>query len=82
MSVRRVTLLVVVVVLLAPASAFAAVPHAVTVVPMAGIIGSIFGGIGHAILGAFSWTIGLASKFILTTVGALVKIADPPLVAA
>ena len=28
-------------------------------------------------LGAFSWTIGLASKFILTTIGALVRMLIP-----
>ena len=43
----------------------------------AGILGSIFGSIGHAVLGAFSWTIGLASKFILTTIGALVRMLIP-----
>jgi hypothetical protein len=43
----------------------------------AGILGSIFGTIGHAVLGAFSWTIGLASKFILTTIGALVRMLIP-----
>jgi hypothetical protein len=43
----------------------------------AGILGDIFGTIGHAVLGAFSWTIGLASKFILTTVGALVRMLIP-----
>src|ERR1700751_926461 len=42
-----------------------------------GILGSIFGSIGHAVLGAFSWTIGLASKFILTTIGALVWMLIP-----
>ena len=39
--------------------------------------GSIFRTIGHAVLGAFSWTIGLASKFILTTIGALVRMLIP-----
>jgi hypothetical protein len=43
----------------------------------AGILGDIFGTIGHAVLGAFSWTLGLASKFILTTVGALVRMLIP-----
>ena len=43
----------------------------------AGILGSIFGSIGHAVLGAFSWTIGLASNFILTTIGALVRMLIP-----
>ena len=58
----------------APAAA-ASGPH----VPLAGasIIGDIFGSIGHAVLGAFSWTIGLASRFILTTIGALVRMLIP-----
>ena len=43
----------------------------------AGILGSIFGSLGHAVLGAFSWTVGLASKFILTTIGALVRMLIP-----
>ena len=51
--------------LLGAAPAAAAGPHIPLVT--AGILGSIFGTLGHAVLGAFSWTIGLASKFILTT---------------
>jgi hypothetical protein len=43
----------------------------------ASIFGDIFGSIGHAVLGAFSWTVGLASKFILTTIGALVRMLIP-----
>ncbi|MFZ1993618.1 MAG: hypothetical protein WAU75_05865, partial [Solirubrobacteraceae bacterium] len=48
-------------------------------VPLAtgGIIGDIFSSIGNAVLGAFSWTIGLASRFILTTIGALVRMLIP-----
>ena len=44
-----------------------------TVVPA----GSIFGSIGGALLGAFSWTVGLASKFILVTLSALIKMLIP-----
>jgi hypothetical protein len=58
----------------APAAASAG-PHIPAVT--AGILGSIFGSLGHAVLGAFSWTIGLASKFILTTIGALVRMLIP-----
>jgi hypothetical protein len=57
----------------APAAAAGSHIHLVS----AGILGSIFGTLGHAVLGAFSWTIGLASKFILTTVGALVRMLIP-----
>jgi hypothetical protein len=42
-----------------------------------GAVGSIFSTIGGAVLGAFTWTIGLATKFILTTVAALVKMLIP-----
>jgi hypothetical protein len=44
---------------------------------LGGLAGGIFSGIGHAVLGAFSWTIGLASKFILTTIAALVHLLIP-----
>ncbi len=73
---RAVTLLLAVGFLLAaPAVASAATVH----VPLvsAGILGSIFGTIGHAVLGAFSWTVGLASKFLLTTLAGLVKLLIP-----
>jgi hypothetical protein len=58
-----------------PASALAAGPHPMLV--HASILGSIFGGIGHAVLGAFTWTIKLASTFILDTLGALVRLLIP-----
>src|SRR5579859_7868144 len=41
------------------------------------ILGDIFGAIGHAVVGAISWTFGLASKFFLVTLGALVKLLIP-----
>ncbi len=41
------------------------------------LAGSVFGGIGHAVLGAFTWTFELASKFLLTTIGAIVKLLIP-----
>ena len=40
-------------------------------------ITSVFSTIGGAVLGAFSWTISLASKFILVTLGALVRMLIP-----
>jgi hypothetical protein len=40
-------------------------------------VGSVFGTVGHAVLGAFSWTFKLATSFILTTVGAVVKLLIP-----
>ena len=78
MSSRRAALLAVCVLLAAPAPAFAAGPHApVVAAGILGSLGGVFGGIGHALLGAFSWTIGLAAKFILTTIAALVKLLIP-----
>ena len=58
-----------------PAPAFAADAHVPLVT--AGILSSIFGTIGHALLGAFSWTVGLASKFLLTTLAGLVRLLIP-----
>ena len=78
MTSRRLTCLAIAAVaLLAPTPAYAAGPHVAAGLPVAGILGSVFGGIGHALLGAFSWTIGLASKFVLTTIAALVKMLIP-----
>jgi hypothetical protein len=72
---RKAFVLALAVLLAAPSPAWAAGAHLPLV--SAGILGSIFGTIGHAVLGAFSWTIGLASKFVLTTIGALVKLLIP-----
>lgn len=66
---------VVVVALVLPESAFAAGPQ--PLMAHASILGGIFGGIGHVLLGAFSWTVNLAEKFVLTTIGALVKLLIP-----
>ena len=62
---------------LAGAAPAAAASGAHVPLASASIIGDIFGSIGHAVLGAFSWTIGLASRFILTTIGALVRMLIP-----
>jgi hypothetical protein len=59
--------------LLADSAGAAPVGAHLTVVPA----GSIFGSIGGALLGAFSWTVGLASKFILVTLSALIKMLIP-----
>src|ERR1700744_3240143 len=75
--IRRATLATTVgaLVLALPAPALAAGAHPVIV--QASLLGSIFGGLGHAVLGAFSWTVDLAQKFVLTTIGALVKLLIP-----
>jgi len=82
MALRRVTLLALAALLLAPASASAAAAHLALVSAdilgtLGGLAGSVFSSIGHAVLGAFSWTIGLASQFILTTIAALVRMLIP-----
>jgi hypothetical protein len=79
---RRAVLAALGIVLLTAAPAFAAGIHA-PIVPGADVlgighaVGGVFGGIGHAVLGAFSWTFALATKFILVTLGAIVKLLIP-----
>ena len=48
-------------------------PGALVVPPMAGLIGQLVG----AIVGGVAWTVSLAAKFILDTVGALVSLLIP-----
>jgi hypothetical protein len=63
--------------------AVGAVPAAAAVTgmhPVASIVvvdGSIFGKIAGAILGAFSWTTGVAAKFILVTLAAFIRMLIP-----
>jgi hypothetical protein len=84
----RVALIALGVLLVSSAPAYAAdghVPLVTASIPiigpvlstLGGAVGSIFSTIGGAILGAFTWTIGLATKFILTTIAALVKMLIP-----
>jgi hypothetical protein len=80
----RVALVALGVMLLSSAPAYAAgghVPLVTASIPIIGpvlsTVGSIFSTISGAILGAFTWTIGLATKFILTTIAALVKMLIP-----
>jgi hypothetical protein len=91
LTARRAThvaLVALVGLLLSPASAFAAgghIPLVTASIPiigpvvstLGGLVGDVFSTIGHAVLGAFTWTIGLATKFILTTIAALVKMLIP-----
>jgi hypothetical protein len=84
MYLRRVLPLVVALLLVFPAAAAAAGAHTPLVIAgipglstLAGLAGSVFHAIGSAVLGAFSWTIGLASKFLLTTVAAIVRMLIP-----
>ena len=71
------------VLLLVAAPAYAASGHGGPPVVFADVlgighaVGGVFGGIGHALLGAFSWTFQLAANFILTTIGAIVRLLIP-----
>ena len=68
-------------VLCAPAPALAAGGHvpvvSADVLGIGGLVSGVFSSIGHAVVGAFSWTVGLAGQFILVTVGALVRLLIP-----
>ncbi len=76
MVTRRSALLALGLLALSAVPAYAAGRHGaggLAVLP----IGGIFSAIGHALLGAFSWTVKLASSFFLVTIGALVKLLIP-----
>jgi hypothetical protein len=81
--VRRSGLLAAGVLVLVVAPAYAAGGHGGPPLVLADFLGighlagSVFGTIGHALLGAFSWTFQLAANFILTTIGAVVKLLIP-----
>jgi len=82
--VRRSSLLAAGLLLLAAAPAYAAIQHGggstlvfADFLGIGHLVGSVFGTIGHAVLGAFSWTFQLAANFILTTIGAIVKLLIP-----
>jgi hypothetical protein len=82
--IRRSSLLAAGLLLLIAAPAYAARGHGGPPLALGDIlgighaVGSVFGTIGHAVLGAFSWTFTLATNFILTTIGAIVKLLIPP----
>jgi hypothetical protein len=57
-----------------PAAAAVSGPHAAGVMVASG---SIFSKIAGAVLGAFSWTTGVAAKFILVTLAAFIRMLIP-----
>jgi len=82
--IRRSSLLAAGVLLLVAAPAYAAGHHGggstlvfADFLGIGHLVGSVFGTIGHAVLDAFSWTFQLAANFILTTIGAIVKLLIP-----
>jgi hypothetical protein len=74
---RRSTAAAVILLLTGAAPACAATVHAAGPLVSASILGGIFHSIGHALLGAFSWTFGLAAKFVLVTLGAIARLLIP-----
>jgi hypothetical protein len=67
--------------LVVPAAALASGPHLVLAPaflgPIGQALGSVFHAIGGVVLGAFNWTVGVAAKFILNTLGGLIRLLIP-----
>ena len=83
-SLRRVPLaglLAASVLLAAPSAALADGSHFVLVPaflgPVGGLIGSVFHAIAGVVLGGLHWTIDVAGKFILATIGGLIRLLIP-----
>ena len=70
-----------VIVLAVPATALASQPHVLVAPAILGPLGDAIGGVFHAIgglvLGGLSWTVGVAGKFILNTLGGLIRLLIP-----
>ena len=68
-------------VLTAPTVAFVAGPHLLIAPAVLGPIGGALGGVFHLfgglVLGGLSWTVGVAGKFILNTLGGLIRLLIP-----
>src|SRR5581483_479177 len=68
-------------VLTAPTAASVAGPHLLTAPAVLGPIGGALGGVFHLfgglVLGGLSWTVGVAGKFILNTLGGLIRLLIP-----
>jgi len=45
--------------------------------PVGGLIGSVFHAIAGVVLGGLKWTVGVAGKFILATLGGLIRLLIP-----
>ncbi|MGN6868463.1 MAG: hypothetical protein ACTHMY_08675 [Solirubrobacteraceae bacterium] len=68
-------------VLTTPTAAFFAGPHLLVAPGVLGPIGGALGGVFHLfgglVLGGLSWTVGVAGKFILNTLGGLIRLLIP-----
>jgi hypothetical protein len=83
-ALRRVSLacLIATTLLLAvPGAALADGPHVMLAPALLGFVGTAIGDVFHAIagvvLGGLSWTVGVAGKFILATLGGLIRLLIP-----
>jgi hypothetical protein len=67
--------------LTAPTAALVAGPHLLVAPAVLGPVGSALGGVFHlfggVVLGGLSWTVGVAGKFILNTLGGLIRLLIP-----
>jgi hypothetical protein len=69
--------LAVVLSLAAPAAALASSTHMVLVPAFLGFLGGVFHAIAGVVLGSLNWTVGVAGKFILATLGGLIRLLIP-----
>ena len=67
--------------LTAPTAALVAGPHLLVAPAVLGPVGSALGGVFHLfgglVLGGLNWTVGVAGKFILNTLGGLIRLLIP-----
>jgi hypothetical protein len=60
-----------------PSAALASSPHLVLVPAFLGFLGGVFHAIAGVVLGSLNWTVGVAGKFILATLGGLIRLLIP-----
>jgi hypothetical protein len=79
--IGRSSVLIAAVMLASPSAALAAGSHVLVgpevLGPIASVIGGVFHAIGGLVLGGLSWTVGVAGKFILNTLGGLIRLLIP-----
>ncbi|MGI8557856.1 MAG: hypothetical protein ACR2ND_06055, partial [Solirubrobacteraceae bacterium] len=79
--VQRSAAVALAILLAVPAMALASGPHVVLAPAFLGFVGSAIGSVFHAIagvvLGGLHWTVAVAGKFILATIGGLIRLLIP-----
>jgi hypothetical protein len=75
--VWRGSALAAVTLLAVPSAALASGPHIVFEPAFLGFLGGVFHAIAGVVLGGLNWTIGVAGKFILNTLGGLIRLLIP-----